>query len=182
MDPNVLVALLSLGASLLSGASAQKAQPKFHEVPTLSEGQQALYGGLEGMVSDTLRDHTKRSEDFYQTNVHRPVMQSFQEEIMPGINKSFVGPGTFWGSERLSAANKAGSDVAASLAGQRSQIFRQGEQDAFAQAMQMLQVPQKAIFPQPAQATTGQYVGESLQQLLAALLQGGYFERKPVVG
>ncbi len=65
----------------------------------------------------------KEAEDYYQQSIHNPALQSFQKEVLPGIQKAYAGPGTYWGSERAGAVRDASTDLAGQLAGIRAQTM-----------------------------------------------------------
>jgi hypothetical protein len=65
----------------------------------------------------------KEAEDYYQQAIHNQALKSFQEEILPTIQKAYAGPGTYWGSDRAGAVKDASTDLAGQLAGIRAQIM-----------------------------------------------------------
>ncbi len=65
----------------------------------------------------------KEAEDYYQQSIHNPALQSFQNEVLPGIQKAYAGPGTYWGSERSGAVKDASTNLSGQLAGVRAQTM-----------------------------------------------------------
>ena len=95
------------------------------------------------------------------------MWNQYQNQILPQIQKSFAGPGTFWGSDRARAETGAADDIAKYLAANRSQYIAQAEEAARArQINQMNQVLSYMGLP-----TTVSYAIPQTPGLLQQLLQ-----------
>lgn len=98
----------------------------------------------------------------FQRDVADPAVAHFQRDIMPAVAEQYVGPGTYWGSERARGQQRAGTELAEALAGQRSEHHQFAQQLDQARQAQALQA---------AQAGLGH--GQQAQQQALQALQAG---------
>ncbi|KKK59222.1 hypothetical protein LCGC14_3036540, partial [marine sediment metagenome] len=84
-------------------------------------------GGSVAQQSGALSDIFNRAprgedfETFFREGIADPLLQLFNEEIIPGIGRRFSG-GNFFGSERLGAEGEARGDLLSELTRSRSQL------------------------------------------------------------
>ena len=105
----------------LSGGEA-RAREQFINLTDVA--QPALIRSLRGEI-------TPEMESQFQESVVDPSLRILQEDILPGIGERFLGTGTFEGSPRLLAEAKAGGQVAAALAQQKGELFREAQKMPF---------------------------------------------------
>jgi len=130
------------------------------------KGQPSFGAGLEALLSQLGGfDPTKTIESF-ESNVARPAMQQFEEQIIPGL-KERVGDmsGGRSGVLDLQAAT-AGQRLQENLAGQKQEALRSGEESSLNRQSQAIN--QALKFAQAPQASQSQ----SYQDLLAGIGMG----------
>jgi len=76
-------------------------------------------------------------EDFFQSNIRDPALKDFQENILPGISRSFGGA-NFFSSERSLTDQNAQEEIISSLTRARSDITFQGRENNLNRALQAL--------------------------------------------
>ena len=173
---------LAVGGTLLSGLLGGRGRrSEVEKVDTLHPVQEALFqqmgehmGGMFQSPGTMQRD----AQQYYQQAVHAPAMESFQKEVLPQIQQAHTGPGTYWGSERARGMERAGTDMARGLAGQRAETMfgarqadRQHQMDQMSQILAMLQTPTGVAREIPAQPTAGQIISSQTPDVIRALLQ-----------
>lgn len=88
------------------------------------------------------------AENFYEYSIKRPALKTYKEDILPQIDTKFRNQ--FWGTERMKAENKAGTDLAAKLASTHADLMykeelarRQALQDALTRAIGAAGIPEE---------------------------------------
>ena len=65
---------------------------------------------------------TQQLDDFFTTNIQNPMLERFQEDILPGISRRFAGGNQFFGSERQRADDVARENLLDTLTQERSRL------------------------------------------------------------
>jgi len=173
----IWVPLLAGLAGLFAGsAMSKKKEPQVVTQPALHPGQEEVMKELtpamkqiiaDYMSGNAIADALARADTTFRETVELPIWEQYEKEILPQIQKSFAGPGTFWGSDRARAETGAADDIAKYLAANRSQYIAQAEEAARArQINQMNQVLSYMGLP-----TTVSYAIPQTPGLLQQLLQ-----------
>ena len=173
----IWVPLLAGLAGLFAGSAlSKKKEPQVVTQPALHPGQEEVMKELtpamkqiiaDYMSGNAIADALARADTVFRETVELPIWQQYEEEILPQIQQSFAGPGTFWGSDRARAETGAADDIAKYLAANRSQYIAQAEEAARArQINQMNQVLSFMGLP-----TTVTYAVPQTPGLLQQLLQ-----------
>ena len=173
----IWVPLLAGLAGLIAGSSiGKKKEPQVVTQPALHPGQEEVMKELtpamkqiiaDYMSGNAIADALARADTTFRETVELPIWEQYEKEILPQIQKSFAGPGTFWGSDRARAETGAADDIAKYLAANRSQYIAQAEEAARArQINQMNQVLSYMGLP-----TTVSYAIPQTPGLLQQLLQ-----------
>ena len=145
-------------------------QPALH--PEQEEVMKELTPAMKKIVADymsgnAIADAIARADTTFTESVETPMWNQYQNQILPQIQKSFAGPGTFWGSDRARAETGSMEEIARQLAANRSQYISQAEDVARAhQTNQMNQVLNYMGLP-----TTVSYAVPQTPGLLQQLLQ-----------
>lgn len=103
-------------------------QSVLDEILGRTQGQQALVGDAQSRIGELLGSRDEFDE-FFETNVEQPLMENFQEEVIPGIGRRFGGA-NFFSSERRDAEQDAMEELAQQLTAGRSQAAIQAPMDA----------------------------------------------------
>ena len=175
----IWVPLLAGLAGLFAGSAMskkKKEEPQVVTQPALHPGQEEVMKELtpamkqiiaDYMSGNAIADALARADTTFRETVELPIWEQYEKEILPQIQKSFAGPGTFWGSDRARAETGAADDIAKYLAANRSQYIAQAEEAARArQINQMNQVLSYMGLP-----TTVSYAIPQTPGLLQQLLQ-----------
>lgn len=88
------------------------------EIMSRRGGQQNLVGDAQSRIGELLGSRDEFDE-FFRTNVEQPLMERFEEDIIPGIGRRFGGAG-FFSSERRAAEQDAMGELAQELTAGRS--------------------------------------------------------------
>ena len=75
--------------------------------------------------------------EFFDTNIRDPALESFREDVLPGIGREFGGA-NFFGSERRTADERASEDLITQLTRSRSDINFRSDQANRDRAIQAL--------------------------------------------
>lgn len=91
-------------------------------------GDMPLYGDLQTTLSNTLAGRTgaqpitqQQTSDYFSRVYEKPTAKTWAEDIKPGIEEQYAGPG-YWGSARAGAVTKGAQDMADWLGEQRGQV------------------------------------------------------------
>lgn len=98
--------------------SALFSTPQTADTPLFSETGDALKGLLTGKTGAKPMD-SGDVEDYFKGAIYDPTMQSLEEDVLPGIDEDFAGPG-FWGSARSQEKVSARQGTADTLNAQRA--------------------------------------------------------------
>lgn len=115
------------GAGALGGGGGGGTPNRIRTVNTLTPTQQRLLDVGGGQVSNLLASGVLnpmspgKTESFYDKYFRPSAEARFQNEVMPQIAESFVGPGTYWGGAR------AGAEADASLGFENQQMQNIGQ-------------------------------------------------------
>lgn len=110
---------------------AQQAQKGLGKTqPQLHPQAQALMSGSPAPVSP-------QWSQAFSANVARPARQSFIRQTLPQIQRSYVGPGTYWGSERATAETRAQQELEDDLNARLLALLISGEQQSADRIMQL---------------------------------------------
>ena len=183
----IWVPLLAGLAGLFAGSAMSKkkepevvTQPALH--PEQEEVMKELTPAMKKIVADymsgnAIADAIARADTTFTESVETPMWNQYQNQILPQIQKSFAGPGTFWGSDRARAETGSMEEIAKQLAANRSQYISQAEDAARAhQANQMNQVlsymglPTTVTYGVPQTPGIGQQLLQLAPNALAAYL------------
>ena len=142
--------LAGLGGALIGSSMGKKKEPKIITEPALHPGQEEVMRELTPAMKQIVADYgsgnaiaeaISRAGTTFTESVETPMWEQYQNQMLPQIQKSFAGPGTFWGSDRAQAETGAMDEIASHLAANRSQYMAQAEEAARAhQTNQMNQV------------------------------------------
>ena len=142
--------LAGLGGLLIGKSTSKKKEPQVVTQPALHPEQEEVMRELTPAMKQILADYgsgnaiaeaISRAGTTFTESVETPIWNQYQNQILPQIQKSFAGPGTFWGSDRAQAETGAMDEIARYLAANRSQYIAQAEEAAKAhQTNQMNQV------------------------------------------
>ena len=95
--------------------------------------QLTMEGGLFGVTQDALIKALQGSpqdfEEFFQTNVRDPLLETFREDVQPGISRRFSASG-FRSSDRLQQESLGLEDLLQSLTRGRSELAFRTEESA----------------------------------------------------
>lgn len=86
--------------------------PYFQDTEMGQAAQAAIMEALSGQFP----------EEYYQNAIYNPTLKQYQEDVLPTIQEAFAGPGTFWGSERAIAEQKAGQNLEDYLTQRRAEL------------------------------------------------------------
>lgn len=90
------------------------------EAPLGEEQAQSLTRLLEGETPDFFTP--ERATEFFETAIRRPQVRRFEEETLPVLRESFIGPGSFYSSARVEAERRARRDLEERLAGEEAAL------------------------------------------------------------
>ena len=131
---------------------------------TMGMTGQALQQALSGQVP--WQSTPELSSAAFQAQVAQPMLEQYQRDILPSIQEAYVGPGTYWGSERAGAERLAGQNLSEELSRQltgwqwnEQQAYRQARENAANRALQ-----------------AGSYTSGLAQQMTATPYQASYFQ------
>jgi len=174
-----------IGGALLGGLQGGGERGVgFAKLPTATKEQQKLanqlYQVLSGWMPQPELRGTRRAtlanlmdlspekvEEYYQTVVRQPALKVFEEETLPAIRRSYIGPGTFWSSMRAEAERKSRENLEKALEATRLQEYERRRQLALSAlplalqeetypvgaAMQYLNIPMFAYYQRAAQVS-----------------------------
>jgi len=180
--------LPTIGGALLGGLlSGGGRGVGFAKLPTATKEQQKLanqlYEVLAGWMGEpevtelrktrratlaNLMDLSpERMQEYYQTVIREPALKVFQEETLPAIRRSYIGPGTFWSSMRAEAERKSRENLEKALEATRLQEYERRRQLALSTlplalqeetypigaGMQYLNIPMFAYYQRAAQVS-----------------------------
>jgi len=130
-DPNV--AMSDLGQISLAGLenrALELSDPNFQTALNKQETDTLMqlldFEGQQGNVNE-----------FFNTNIRDPALESFQEEVLPSIGREFGG-NNFFGSERRTADQRASEELIDSLTRSRADINFQERESSRNRALQAL--------------------------------------------
>ena len=151
---------------------------KMETMPSQSAEQQKIMGQLTPQMEqiiagygsgNAMADALSRADTTFTEMVETPMWNQYQNQILPQIQKSFAGPGTFWGSDRAGAELNSANDIAAQLASSRAGYMSQAQESERAhqtnqmnQVLSYLGLPTVAAYGNPGDQG-------ALRQVLAAL-------------
>lgn len=184
--------LAGLGGAIIGSSMSsnrRKEEPQVVTQPALHPGQEEvmkeLTPAMKQIIADyrsgnAIADAISRAGTTFTESVETPMWEQYQNQMLPQIQKSFAGPGTFWGSDRAQAETGAMNEIANYLAANRSQYMAQAEEAARAhQANQMNQVlsymglPTTVSYGVPQTPGLGQQLLQLAPSALAAYLAFG---------
>lgn len=181
--------LAGLGGAIIGSSISKKKEPQVVTQPALHPEQEEVMRELTPAMKQIIADYgsgnaiaeaISRAGTTFTESVETPMWEQYQNQILPQIQKSFAGPGTFWGSDRAQAETGAMDEVARYLAANRSQYISQAEDAARAhQTNQMNQVlsymglPTTVSYGVPQTPGIGQQLLQLAPSALAAYLAFG---------
>jgi hypothetical protein len=120
-----LEALLGSG-DLLQG---NQGGPFGASLTSLEDWAKNVYGGgvTEGgqqsqqSLVDLMQMGPQNIDDYFSQTVEKPMMESFQENVRPGINRQYA-PSGFWSSQRGEADQRASEELIDTLGRERSRM------------------------------------------------------------
>lgn len=113
-----------------------------------SQGQQFLQQSVQGGNQPQARtQHMERFlneqpgeiDDYFQKTVANPLMEQFQEDILPQISRRAAGSGNFYGSDRAKADSEATEDLLSTLGRERSRMAFDARESAQNRGLQASQ-------------------------------------------
>lgn len=126
------VPLLAGLAGLFAGsAMGRKKGPEVVTQPALHPGQEEVMGELTSAMKKIIADYGSgnamadalaRADTVFRETVELPIWEQYETQMLPQVQQSFAGPGTFWGSDRANAETNLARDIASQLASSRSGI------------------------------------------------------------
>jgi len=171
------VPLLAGLAGLFAGsAMGRKKEPEVVTQPALHPGQEEVMRELTPAMKKIIADYGSgnamaealaRADRTFRETVELPIWEQYETQMLPQVQQSFAGPGTFWGSDRANAETNLARDIASQLASSRSGYMNQAQEAERAyQTAQMNQVLNYMGLP-----TTVSYAVPQTPGLLQQLLQ-----------
>ena len=94
--------------------------PEQATTPLFTETQSALKGSLAGTTGATPFT-TEDTANFFDRAIKDPTLKGFREDVLPGIDESFAGPG-FFGAARSQERVRATEDVNQQLGASRAAL------------------------------------------------------------
>ena len=173
----IWVPLLAGLAGLFAGSAlSKKKEPQVVTQPALHPGQEEvmkeLTPAMQQIISDymsgnAIADALARADTTFRETVELPIWEQYETIMLPQVQQSFAGPGTFWGSDRANAETNLARDIASQLASSRAGYMNQiQEAERAYQTAQMNQVLNYMGLP-----TTVTYGVPQTPGLLQQLLQ-----------
>ena len=173
----IWVPLLAGLAGLFAGsAMGRKKEPEVVTQPALHPGQEEvmreLTPAMKKIIADygsgnAMADALARADRVFRETVELPIWEQYETIMLPQVQQSFAGPGTFWGSDRANAETNLARDIASQLASSRAGYMNQiQEAERAYQTAQMNQVLNYMGLP-----TTVSYAVPQTPGLLQQLLQ-----------
>lgn len=107
----------------------------------MEQGLIPIRSTLEQLLAISPEDIEKR----YQAEIAAPAQRYYEEQTLPSLRRSFVGPGTFWSSMRAGAEQRSGARLGEALMGERSRMYGQARGEALGAAGQAMQLEQQAF-------------------------------------
>ncbi len=181
--------LAGLGGLLIGKSTSKKKEPQVVTQPALHPEQEEvmreLTPAMKQIIADygsgnAIADAISRAGKTFTESIETPMWNQYHNQMLPQIQKSFAGPGTFWGSDRARAETGSMEEIARQLAANRSQYIAQAEEAAKAhQINQMNQVlsymglPTTISYGVPQTPGLGQQLLQLAPSALAAYLAFG---------
>lgn len=131
---------------------------QFGSTPQMSEEMQAA-------LSTLLSGEAQGIDEYFRKSVQAPLLEQFQEDILPAISRRFSG--NFYGSERRRADQRAQEDVLDTLAQERSSLAYRTKTDALNRIASALGIGQQDLSRQE------QARGTDISALLSAFSTAG---------
>jgi|LSQX01.2.fsa_nt_gb hypothetical protein len=168
--------LAGLGGLLIGSSIGKKKEPEVVTQPALHPGQEEVMGELTSAMKKIIADYGSgnamadalaRADRVFRETVELPIWEQYETIMLPQVQQSFAGPGTFWGSDRARAETNLAQDIASQLASSRAGYMNQAQEAERAyQLNQMNQVLSYMGLP-----TTVSYAVPQTPGLLQQLLQ-----------
>ena len=168
--------LAGLGGLLIGSSIGKKKEPEVVTKPALHPGQEEVMGELTSAMKKIIADYGSgnamadalaRADRVFRETVELPIWEQYETIMLPQVQQSFAGPGTFWGSDRARAETNLAQDIASQLASSRAGYMNQAQEAERAyQLNQMNQVLSYMGLP-----TTVSYAVPQTPGLLQQLLQ-----------
>lgn len=159
------------GSSAVSGALNTTPSDLASQVAPILE----MFGDTEKMppemqqaLSTLLSGEAQGIDEFFRESVRAPLLEDFQEEILPSISRRFSG--NFFGSDRRKADQRAQEDLLDTLAKERASLAFQARRDALDRISQGLGIGQQDL------ARQEQGRQSDVSGLLQAIGQAGNLE------
>ena len=181
--------LAALGGVAIGSSVGKKKEPQVVTQPALHPEQEKVMRELTPAMKQIVADYgsgnaiaeaISRAGTTFTESIETPLWNQYQNQMLPQIQKSFAGPGTFWGSDRAQAETGAMDEIAKYLAANRSQYMSQAEEAARVhQTNQMNQVlsymglPTTVSYGVPQTPGLGQQLLQLTPELLSAYLAFG---------
>lgn len=99
-------------------------------------GPEGLMAGAGEKMSDIIKGGPEDFEEYYQKSVYDPMMEQFEEDIIPGIRRGMAP--AYWGTERLGMEEQAREDLMQSLVGSRAQMAYGARESALNRSLQAI--------------------------------------------
>jgi hypothetical protein len=139
MSPEQLKLMNEFLLPLLQGDELTQnfAGPAGASLTALEQWAQNVFGGgvteggqaAQGRLTDIMNQGPQDIDNFFTETVQNPLLERFQEDILPGISRKFA-PSGFYSSQRLQADQRAQEELIDSLTRSRADIgFRARESD-----------------------------------------------------
>jgi len=94
-----------------------------------------IFAQQRNTVSELLQDRGQDIDQLFEETVKKPLLEDFQEDILPMISREYA-PRGFYSGERLRAEEKALEDLLDSLVSARTGMAYQAEKDALNRALE----------------------------------------------
>jgi len=93
-------------------------QTAMNSLTKLLEGglDQGFMTEIRGALSDVFSDTGDVSNKTIESLIRKPAIKNLQEVVLPEVEESFAGPGTFWSSARAEAEQNATQNTADQMA------------------------------------------------------------------
>jgi hypothetical protein len=139
-----------LGRELKGGPESREYTGQLPGTAGLSDLQQLSLTGLERalggegvlkeqeeFISSVLdpERRQKQMQEYFEQTVQEPMMESFREDIIPGIRQQYA-PSGYWSGHRVKAEEEAMEDLIDSLTRERTRMSYEAEQSALDRALQ----------------------------------------------
>ena len=126
------------------GSRSWSPAPGINAFESMIPGQSAVSGDLSTALVNALQGQFP--EEYFSTSIAGPLRRTFEQETLPAIGESFVGPGTYWGTARAGEEVKGRERMEEDITARRAELAYQTQQQALQAALAYLGIPLMAAY------------------------------------